>query len=153
MMKIYFDTNQLYYIRKIAEEDHGSEYGDYDWAYRQFANDPLLVQDIRALCYIGSLYDQWGLDFSTSDAAFSELCLSDGLRAKATREVWSTIVESVCTDEPLVVPLLPGQQITGDMRLDFILDPMDRVIVRYFAASDADVLLTSDKDICSTNRY
>ena len=31
--KIYFDTNQLYYIRRIAEESQGWEFGDYGWAY------------------------------------------------------------------------------------------------------------------------
>ena len=52
MTKIYFDTNQLYYIRRIAEEADGWDYGDYEWAYRRFPNYRELVQDIRALCYI-----------------------------------------------------------------------------------------------------
>jgi hypothetical protein len=29
MEKIYLDTNQLYYIRRIAEEAQGSDFGSY----------------------------------------------------------------------------------------------------------------------------
>jgi hypothetical protein len=68
MTKIYFDTNQLYYIRRIAEEAEGWDYGDSEWAHRLFANNPQLVQDIRALCYIVALQYEWELDFYSSDA-------------------------------------------------------------------------------------
>ena len=30
MKKIYLDTNQLYYIRRIAEESQGAEFGNYE---------------------------------------------------------------------------------------------------------------------------
>ncbi len=62
--KIYLDTNQLYYIRKIAEEAEGYDYGDYSWAYNRFKDSPEMIQDIRALCYIIALQNEWDLERS-----------------------------------------------------------------------------------------
>jgi hypothetical protein len=86
MRKIYFDTNQMYYIRRIADEAEGSDYGSYEWAYRTFPKDPNLVQDIRALCYIVALQYEWDLDFLASDASFAELSLRNDERARATQD-------------------------------------------------------------------
>ncbi len=56
--KIYFDTNQLYFIRRIADEAEGFEYGDYSWAYDIFPKNPEMIADIKALCYIVALQYQ-----------------------------------------------------------------------------------------------
>ena len=130
--KIYFDTNQLYYIRRIAEEAEGWDYGDYEWAYRLFPNDTELVRDIRALCYVVALQYEWDLDFYPSDAAFAEVSLSTGQRAKATREAWTIFAEGLKDDRALrKVPFLPGWPVSGRPSLGFIDDPSDRVITHH----------------------
>jgi hypothetical protein len=148
MKKIYFDTNQLYYIRRIADEAGGWDYGDYEWAYRMFPKSPELIQDIRALCYIVALQYEWDLNFSSSNAAFSEICLGKSRRAQATQNAWKIFARGLSDDQDLKrLPFLPDLPVTGRLSFDFISDPDDRVILRHFAAEDADVLLTSDRDI------
>lgn len=147
-MKIYFDTNQLYYIRRIAEEAEGWEYGDYEWAYSMFPNDPQLVQDIRALCYIVALQYEWKLDFYSSDASFTEVCRSASSRAQATRDAWMLFAEGLEEDQTLQrVPFLPDWPVSSRLSLDFIDDLVDRVILRHFASEGDGVFLTSDDDI------
>jgi len=149
MKKIYFDTNQMYYIRKIADEAEGWDYGSYEWAYRNFPNDPKnLVQDIRALCYIVALQYEWDLDFFPSDASFAELSLRNDERARATQEAWRLFVEG-CKDDRILheAAFLPESPTRGRLSLYFIDDPDDRVIVREFARERADVLLTTDNHI------
>jgi len=148
MKKIYFDTNQLYYIRRIAEEAEGWDYGNYEWAYRLFPNDPELVADIRALCYIVALQYEWDLDFSPSNASFTELNLSTTERAEATRDAWRLFAQGLKGNQFLQrVPFLPDWPVSGQLSFGFVDDPDDRVILRHFAAEEADVLLTSDNDI------
>ena len=152
--KIYFDTNQIYYIRRIADEAEGYEYGDYSWAYELFPNNPEMIADIRALCYIVALQYQWDLEFCSSDASYTELCLSASTRAVRTREAWEIAAENN-TDKK--VRQLPWTQESGiqerltlnsvDDKLEFISDRADREIVRDFVSQGADVLLTSDDDI------
>jgi len=93
MEGIYLDTNQLYFIRKIAEEADGFDYGNYEWACRLFPDNPDLVDDIRALCFIVALQYEWELDFLPSNASFAELSLSSGVRAEATRNAWMVFAE------------------------------------------------------------
>jgi hypothetical protein len=146
--KIYFDTNQLYYIRRIADEGGGSEYGDYKWAFRVFPKSPELVQDIRALCYIVALQYEWDLDFSSSNASFTEICLGKSRRGHATQYAWKLFAQGLKEDQHLkLLPFLPSFPVTGHLSFDFVTDPDDRVILRHFAAEGADVLLTSDTDI------
>lgn len=148
MKKIYFDTNQLYYIRRIWDEAGGWDYGDYEWAYRRFPKTPEIVQDIRALCYIVALQYEWDLDFSSSNASFSEICLAKSRRAQATRDAWEVFAEGLNDDQHLKqVPFLPDFPVNGRLSFDFISDPDDRVILRHFASEGADVLLTSDSHI------
>jgi hypothetical protein len=148
MKKIYFDTNQLYYIRRIADEAGGWDYGDYEWALRMFPKSPELIQDIRALCYIIALQYEWDLDFSSSNAAFSEICLGQSRRAQATQNAWKIFAQGLSDDQDLKrLPFLPDFPVTGRLSFDFISDPDERVILRHFAAEGADVLLTSDRDI------
>jgi hypothetical protein len=148
MAKIHLDTNQLYYIRKIADEANGWDYGNYEWAYRNFPNDPQLVQDIRALCYIVALQYEWELEFSTSDAAFTEVSLGVGQRAQATREAWLLFVKGLDDGQSLHRgPFLPKWPLSGRLSLNFIDDPADRVILRQFASEGEGVFLTSDSDI------
>ena len=148
MKKIYFDTNQLYYIRRIREEAEGWDYGNYEWAYRMFPNDAELVQDIRALCYIVALKYEWDLDFCSSDASFAEVSLSAGERAQATRDAWVLFAKRLKDNQLLrKVPFLPDWPVSGRLSLDFIDDPDDRVIIRHFASEGGDVLLTSDAHI------
>jgi hypothetical protein len=148
MKKIYFDTNQLYYIRRIAEEAEGWDYGNYEWAYHLFPNDPELVADICALCYIVALQYEWDLDFSPSNASFTELNLSTTERAEATRDAWRLFAQGLKGGQFLQrVPFLPDWPVSGRLSFDFVDDPDDRVILRHFAAEEADVLLTSDDDI------
>lgn len=148
MRKIYFDTNQMYYIHRIAEEAEGSDYGNYEWA---FPKNPKLVQDIRALCYIVALQYEWDLDFFPSDASFAELSLRNDNRARATQEAWRLFAEG-CKDgrvlhEDASFASLREWPISGRLSLDFIDDPDDRIIVRECARERADVLLTSDNHI------
>ena len=49
MEGIYLDTNQLYFIRKIAEEADGFDYGNYEWACRLFPDNPDLVDEYAFL--------------------------------------------------------------------------------------------------------
>jgi len=148
MKKIYLDTNQLYYIRRIAEEAEGWDYGSYEWAYRLFPNDPALVADIRALCYIVALQYEWSLDFSSSNASFSELGLSASRRAEATRDAWRLFSQGLEDNQLLqVVPFLQDRPVSGRLSFDFVEDPDDRVILRRFASEGADVLLTSDDHV------
>ena len=115
--KIYFDTNQLYYIRRIAEEGGGSDYGDYEWAYRLFPKNPQLVEDIRGLCYIVAFQYEWDLDFSSSNASFSEIALGKGARARATRHAWKVFAEGLNENQPLKqLPFLPTSQRLDTMR-------------------------------------
>lgn len=146
--KIYFDTNQLYYIRRIAEEADGWEYGDYKWAYEIFPDNPRLVQDIRALCYIVALQYEWGLAFYSSEASFTEVCRSASKRAQATQDAWVLFVEGLDENQTLHrVPFWPDKPVSGRLSLDFIDDPDDRVILRHFASIGDGVFLTSDGDI------
>ncbi len=141
--KIYFDTNQLYYIRRIAEESQGWEFGDYRWP-----NNPKLAQDIRALCYIVALQYEWDLDFCSSDASFAEVKLRADEKAQDTRDAWVLFAKGLKEDQSLRrVPFLPDWPVSGRLSLEFIDDPADRVILRHFASVGADVLLTSDDDI------
>lgn len=150
MRKIYFDTNQLYYIRRIAEESQGWEYGSYEWAYLQFPDNPELVQDIRSLCYIVALQYEYDLDFNSSNASFTEVSRSAGRRARATRDAWLLFAEGLKEDQALrQVPFLPEWPVSGRYSLEFIDDPADRVIIRHFASEGSDVLLTTDDDILS----
>lgn len=145
---IYFDTNQLYYIRRIAEESQGQEFGDYGWAYRLFPRKPALVQDIRALCYIVALQYEWELDFSSSDASFTEVSLSGGKRAQATRDAWILFTQGLREEQPSrLVAFLPHWPVSGRLGFEFVNDQDDRVILRHFASTSAHVLLTSDSDI------
>jgi hypothetical protein len=148
MERIYLDTNQLYFIRRIAEEAEGWDYGNYDWAFRLFPDNPELVDDIRALCFIVALQYEWELDFLPNNASFAELSLSSGARAKATRDAWVLFAEGLKDGRALQRVLFDAtHQIAGTLPLDFIKDPDDRVIVRDALAEGADVLLTSDNDI------
>ena len=148
MKRIYLDTNQLYYIRRIGEEAEGWDYGNYEWAYRSFRNNPELVADIRALCYIVALQFEWELEFLPSDASFAELSLSASERAKATRDAWVLLAQGLKSDQVLGrVPFLPDWPVSGRLSFDFVEDPDDRVILRHFASEEANVLLTSDNDI------
>lgn len=148
MNKIYFDTNQLYYIRRIADEAQGDDYGNYEWACTLFPNSPELIQDIRALCYIVAMQYEWELDFLPSDASYAELCLSEGKRAQITRKTWQLFAKGLDDERQLRrVPFLPSWPVSGHLSLEFVDDPDDRVILRYFAAEKADVLLTSDAHI------
>jgi hypothetical protein len=141
--RIYFDTNQLYYIRRIAEESQGCEFGDYGWT-----NNPKLTQDIRALCYIVALQYEWDLDFCSSDASFAEVKLRADDKAQDTRDAWVLFAKGLKEDQSLRrVPFLPDWPVSGRFSLEFIDDPADRVILRHFASVGADVLLTSDDDI------
>jgi hypothetical protein len=148
MRKIYFDTNQMYYIRRIADEAEGWDYGSYEWAYHHFPNKPDLVQDIRALCYIIALQYEWDLDFLPSDASFAELRLRNDLKARDTQDAWRLFVQGLKDSRILhEVAFSRRSHIFGRLSLDFIDDLDDRVIVREFAREGADVLLTSDDDI------
>jgi len=138
----------MYYIRRIADEAEGWDYGSYEWAYSIFPNDPNLVQDIRALCYIVALQYEWDLDFLPSDASFSELRLRNDERARATQDAWRLFVEGLKDGRVLHKPaFLRESPICDPPSLDFVDDPDDRVIIREFACEDADVLFTSDNDI------
>jgi len=148
MRKIYFDTNQMYYIRRIADEAEGSDYGSYEWAYRAFPNSPNLVKDIRALCYIVALWYEWDMYFIPSDASFAELSLRNDERARATQYVWTLFVEWLKDGQVLnESAFLRESHICDRLNFDFIDDPDDRVIVRDVARKGVDVLLTSDNDI------
>jgi len=151
--KIYFDTNQIYYIRRISDEADGSEFGDYSWAYRVFPDKPELVADIRALCYIVALQDQWDLEFTSSDASYTELCLSTGNRAVSTRRVWEIVSDNLDKRARRLAWAQPastqdGLQLRSEP-LAFISDVSDRIILRDFMEQGADVLLTSDDHILS----
>jgi predicted nucleic acid-binding protein len=148
MRKIYFDTNQLYYIRRIADEAQGWDYGSYVWAYEMFPNDPDLVQDIRALCYIVALQYEWDLDFFPSNASYSELSRSRSSKAQNTQNAWQIFSEGLSEKHQLKrIPFMPERQLKGRPGLPFITDLDDREIIRDFANSDAEVLLTSDTHI------
>ncbi|HEU4387072.1 MAG TPA: hypothetical protein VFV34_04705 [Blastocatellia bacterium] len=148
MKKIYFDTNQLFYIRRIADEAEGWDYGDYTWARRMFPNNAELVQDIRALCYIVALQYEWELDFLASNASFSELCLRKDDRARTTQEAWRLFAKGLNEGQFLErVPFSPNAPVGRGPRLDFIDDLADREILRHFASKGAEVLLTTDRDI------
>ena len=142
---IYLDTNQLYYIRRIAEEAQGWEYGDYSWAYRHFKNDPAMIADIRALCYIVALQYEWDLEFSASDASHTELCQSLGARASRTRDAWNLFAEGIEGGQyPRQIPMVTDIPVRGRLSLEFIPDKDDRAVLRHFVSEGADVLLTSD---------
>ena len=148
MKKIYLDTNQLYYIRRIADEAEGEDFGNYEWACQKFPNKPELVADIRALCYIVALQYEWDLDFSSSDASYSEICRIAGNRAQATRDAWVLFAQGLKDEQHLRrVPLLPRWPVSGPLSFAFIEDADDRVILRHFASVGADVFLTSDEHI------
>lgn len=148
MKKIYLDTNQLYYIRRIADEAGGFDYGDYEWARRMFPDKSELIKDIRALCYIVALQYEWELDFSSSDASYTEVCLGATARAQATRDAWIVFAEGLNEERRLRrVPFLPASPVSGPLKLAFIEDPDDRVVLRHFASEGADVFLTSDEGI------
>jgi hypothetical protein len=151
--KIYFDTNQMYFIRRIADEAQGSEYGTYEWACHVFWRNADLVCDIRALCYMVALQYEWDLDFFPSDASFAELCLRNDEKALATQEAWRVFAKGLKDGRVLRDVPFPREQPTrGCLNLSFIDDPDDRVIVNEFAQVGADVLLTSDKDILAHKR-
>jgi hypothetical protein len=59
------------------------------------------VQDIRALCYIVALQYEWDLDFSSSNASFTEVGLSTGKRAQATRDAWVLFAEGLKDEQSL----------------------------------------------------
>jgi len=143
----------MYYIRRIADEAEGWDYGNYDWAYHLFPNDPNLVKDIRALCYIIALQYEWELDFFPSNASFAELYLRNDERARATQDAWRLFAEGFNDGRILLdSSFLHESPICDKLKLDFIDDPDDRVIVCEFAREGADVLLTSDNDILEHKR-
>lgn len=148
--KIYFDTNQIYYIRRIADEAEGFEFGDYSWAYDIFAGNPEMIADIKAICYIISLQDQWDLEFCSSDAAYTELIITTGKRAFETRKAWDAVGEHDLIEKPR--DLQVNGQTFFDLssiedELEFVPDKADRVIIRDFMKQKADVLLTCDDHI------
>ena len=152
--KIYFDTNQLYFIRRIADEAKGFEYGDYSWAYDIFSKNPEMVADIKSLCYIMALQYQWDLEFCSSDASYTELFLNVSNRAVKTREAWEIVAEHNLDKRVLKLASIQesGMQKRLDLehvqdKLAFISDKSDREIIRDFLEQDADILLTSDDDI------
>ena len=148
MRKIYFDTNQMYYIRRIGDEADGWDYGNYEWAYHAFPKDRKLVKDIRALCYIVALQYEWDLDFFPSDVSFSELSLRNDHRARATQEAWRLFAEGLKDGRVLHEAAFSREShVSCRLSLHFIHDPDDRVILLDFASEDADVLFTSDSDI------
>lgn len=145
MKRVYFDTNQMYYIRRIADEAAGSDFGDYRWAERMFPGSPELVRDIRALCYIIALQYEWELDFLPSNASFMELGLSDHPRAKKTREAWELFCEGLKAGRFLSrMPILRKEAHGGELGLSFIEDADDRAILWDFALTNAEVFVTSD---------
>ena len=113
-----------------------------------FQDNPELVDDIRALCFIIALQYEWELDFLPSNASFAELSLSSGTRARVTRDAWVLFSEGLKGGRVLQrVSFDPTQRTSGTLSLDFIADPDDRVIIRDALAEGADVLLTSDNGI------
>ncbi len=146
MRNIYFDTNQIYYIRRIGDEAEGWDYGSYKWAYRVFPNDPKnLVQDIRALCFIVALQYEWDLDFLPSAASFAELSLKNDERAQATQAAWRLFAKGLKKGRVLHKTSFLREPLLFDpFSFDFIDDPDDIVIVRDCARERADVLLTTD---------
>jgi len=152
--KIYFDTNQLYFIRKIADEAEGYEYGDYSWAYESFPNNPDMIADIKALCYIVALQYQWDLEFCSSDASYTELFLKMSKRASKTREAWEIVAEHNLDKKVRKLPWMQKLGMQEQLNLEpardrllFISDKSDREIIRDFMKQDADIFLTSDDDI------
>jgi len=151
--RIYFDTNQLYYIRRIAEEGAGYDFGDYSWAYDVFRGQPDMIADIRSLCYIVALQYQWDLEFNPSDAAYSELFLSLSKRAASTREAWEIAGEGNLSRRPRRLPAVGSRDVPRlgarlqREELGFITDGADRSIVRDCLVHGADVLLTCDAHI------
>jgi predicted nucleic acid-binding protein len=151
--KIYFDTNQIYFFRRIADEAEGYEFGDYSWAYDVFSQSPEMVADIKALCYIVALQYQWDLEFCSSDASYTELFLTIANRAVKTREAWEA-AEPNLNKKLCKLPMTQGvdPQNLPDLesiqdKLGFIPDKSDRVIIRDFINQKADILLTSDNHI------
>ena len=71
LKRLYFDTSIIRHIRRIGDEAEGWEYGDYEWVYRHYRNNPELTADIKALCYIVALVDEWGLEICSSNASYS----------------------------------------------------------------------------------
>jgi hypothetical protein len=147
MKHIYFDTNQMYYIRRCADESAGWDYGSYEWAYRVFPRNPEQIRDIRELCYIVALQDEWALPFSTSDASFAELTLARNRRAQPTREAWRLLVGAIDEDRLELEARLPHGRSDECPEFSFIEDPDDRGLLRHFVSEGADVFLTSDTDI------
>ncbi len=152
MKKIYFDTNQIFFLRKIVDEAQGYEFGDYSWANKYFRNNPDMINDIKALCYIIALQYQWDLEFSHSDAAFLELSSPKGRRESETKNAFD-ILRKYHVTEPSVKK---GEYVHFHTIIDseefkkcltYINDEDDRKIVLDFTQSNADVLLTSDKHI------
>ena len=147
MRHIYLDLNQLYYIRRIADEAQGWDYGDYRWAYQMFAGNRDHIRDIRALCYIVALEDEWQLQISASEASFAELCLSTTKRAQATREAWHVFRSGIDESRLALEANLPRGRSDDHTSLGFIEDADDRLILWHFATEGADVFLTSDHGI------
>ena len=152
--KIYFDTNQLYYIRRIADECEGFEFGDYSWAYRVFPKNPNMIADIKALCYIIALQYQWDLEFCHSDASYTELFRKVSNRAVKTREAWEIAGEQNLDRKARKLSTLGESNVQKRLKLgvirdnlEFIPDESDREIVRDFMEQDADILFTSDDHI------
>ena len=152
--KIYFDTNQIYFIRRIADESEGDEFGDYSWIFEIFPNNPEMVADIKALCYIVALQYQWDLEFCSSDASYTELCHSIGNRALKTREAWEILGEQNLNRKARKLVSIPESSMQKHLNLEtiqdklgFITDKSDREIIRDFMKQNADTLLTSDDDI------
>ena len=95
-----------------------------------------------------ALQYEWELDFSSSNASYTEVSLSTGKLAQATREAWMLFAQGLNEDQLLRrLPFLPSWPVSGRLNLKFIEDKADRVIIRHFASEGADVLLTSDDDI------
>ncbi|MBN1161915.1 MAG: hypothetical protein JXA17_08210 [Dehalococcoidales bacterium] len=147
--KIYFDTNQIYFIRRIADEAEGFEYGDYSWANKVFPHSPEMVADIKALCYIISLQYQWDLEFCASNASYTELINNTSNRAHETRKAWEAAGENLI-NKAQKLPSIEQKQFDIESitdNLEFIKDKADREIIRDFMRQEADVLFTSDDDI------
>jgi len=148
MKRIYLDTSILRHIGRIANEATGWDYGDYEWVYRYYGNKLELVCDVKALCYIIALLNEWDLDFCASDASYAELCKSVGERASQAREAWELFVETQTNEKLKRFPIDEDKSLQGQLfnlgaiqdRLRGIDDLEDREILRDFLKSGADVL-------------
>jgi predicted nucleic acid-binding protein len=110
-----------------------------------------MVDDIKALCYIIALKDEWNLEIDNSETSYLELCKSYSERAIRAQTTWKLFVE---TQDMKKLPKITetncfSQRTLLDLhsvsdKLRFINDMKDREIIRSFLGSGAEVLLTTD---------